>query len=63
MMFFLHQSDTDSLSLLEEMFPGGEVIDYPSFRLGREFRVYVAPPVGCEWVEQNLDAVVDACLK
>jgi hypothetical protein len=61
MLFFTHYDDVESIAALREAFPGGEVIPYQSFKPERDFQVYVAPPVGCAWMLENLSALGEGC--
>lgn len=61
LMFFLHPLDVDSLKALQETFPGGTVIPISTFKPTRDFVLYTAPPVGCDWMNENLGRLPLSC--
>jgi hypothetical protein len=62
MLFFLHPDDVESLDLLKVNFPNGYAERVASFSPGRDFTIYIAPPVGCAWAENKLGILPTPCL-
>jgi hypothetical protein len=62
MMFILHRNAAEPLAALQEAFPGGDVIDVEAFSPDHNFRLYVSPPLGCEWATENLKLAPGPCL-
>lgn len=53
-MFFINPNDLTVAQELEEVFPNGSVIPVTAFNADRSFNLYVAPPLGCDWLRENL---------
>ena len=61
LLFMLHPRADAPLAELQEGFPGGVVINVAAFNTDNNFRLYVAPPLGCEWLMANLRLYPLAC--
>jgi hypothetical protein len=61
LMFVLHPRADEPLAVLQEGFPGGAVINVQAFNADNSFRLYVAPPLGCDWLRANLRLYPLAC--
>jgi hypothetical protein len=61
MLFFLNQEDDTMKNKLSQLFPGGTLMTIPSYNETRDFKIYVSPPVGCDWVTKNLRITLSAC--
>src|SRR5262249_26209465 len=61
LLFFVKPGDTESINTLQSMFPNGELIEHQTFDPDRNFLTYVAPPVGCDWMLQNMGSVPNSC--
>jgi hypothetical protein len=63
LMFFVGLDEKETLTRLQTAFPGGSVITVETFSPLKNFKLYVAPPPGCAWVEDTLKYVPSACAK
>jgi hypothetical protein len=61
MMFILNQDDTAMTDKISQLFPGGTLMSIASYNQTRDFKIYVSPPVGCDWVIENLRITLPAC--
>lgn len=61
LMFFVHKDDDEMIRTLQTEFPNGVDLKITSFNRDKDFRVYVAPPPGCEWMLEKVGRVPKAC--
>jgi hypothetical protein len=68
LLFFVNPnltSDTDPdrafLDFLTQTFPEGKSIQVKAFKPERDFVLYLVPPVGCDWLRQNVGRLPDSC--
>jgi hypothetical protein len=61
MMFFLNQNDAPMTKNIMATFPGGTLMNIPSYNSTRDFKIYVSPPLGCAWVTSHLGNTLASC--
>jgi hypothetical protein len=49
------------LGIVQQMFPNGSVINEASYNPSRDFRLFVVPPIQCDWLRANVMADFAEC--
>jgi 4-amino-4-deoxy-L-arabinose transferase-like glycosyltransferase len=61
MLFFFHPNDQTLVADLSEVFPEGVVIRVQAYNRERDFNLYIVPPLGCAWMQENLGQLGNYC--
>lgn len=61
LLFFLHKDAIESLVVLQTMFPDGVVTMVDSYNETRNFMLYTVQPIGCAWVQENIQRESSLC--
>lgn len=61
MLFFFNPNDESLVEELTQVFPNGVVLRIKAYNRDRDFNLYVAPPLGCAWLQQYLERTGSFC--
>jgi hypothetical protein len=61
MLFFFNPRDENLVDELSQVFPNGVVIRIAAYNSERDFNLYITPPLGCAWMQENLGRLGNYC--
>ncbi len=61
MLFFFNPNDESLVEELARVFPNGVVLRVEAYNRDRDFNLYIAPPLGCAWLQQYLERTGSFC--
>jgi len=61
LLFFVNQEDIPSQGTLKDMFPQGQLMKIASYNSTRDFYIFVAPAVGCQWAMEKIGGTFREC--
>jgi hypothetical protein len=61
LLFFVNPDDQQFIDLLTKTFPQGTTTKVAAYKPARDFLLYIAPPVGCDWMIANVGRLPVSC--
>jgi hypothetical protein len=61
LLFFVNPDDQEFIDLLTRTFPQGTTTKVAAYKPSRDFLLYIAPPVGCDWMVANVGRLPVSC--
>ncbi len=62
-LIFIDPTDNEMIALAKNIFPNGQIFHMSAYKPERDFLIYVAPPVSCEWLSTTIGLVPASCRK
>jgi hypothetical protein len=60
-LVFMEPTDEEIAALVKQVFPNGLTMKVAAFKPDRDFLVYVAPPIDCQWLDRNVGLLPKTC--